>query len=56
MDDVSVYIPMKSINNQEVNFVDILKKISPEEIARKQKLIEQIAPRLQYAVVIIIII
>lgn len=51
VDAVSVYIPIKSINIEGANFIDILKKIPKEDILKKQKLIESIAPRLQYSVV-----
>lgn len=49
--DVSVYIPMKQINEEGSNFMEILRDISPEEIARKQRAIEKLAPSLQYSVV-----
>jgi hypothetical protein len=48
--DVSVYIPRQSIV-EGANFLDILRDISPQEIARKQRAIERLAPSLQYSVV-----
>lgn len=42
---------MQDINNGGLNFLDYLKKISPEDILRKQKAIEIIAPTLQYSVI-----
>ena len=42
---------MKQINEEGSNFMEILKDISPEEIARKQRAIEKLAPSLQYSVV-----
>jgi hypothetical protein len=51
---VSVYIPKQMIMEEGANFVDILKAMSEEDILKKQLAIEQIAPRLQYAVVSIL--
>jgi hypothetical protein len=51
VDNVAIYIPMKTINEDDANFMQILKDIPPEEVMRKQLEIEKIAPRLQYAVV-----
>jgi hypothetical protein len=42
------------IMEEGANFVDILKAMSEEDILKKQLAIEQIAPRLQYAVVSIL--
>ena len=42
---------MKSINEDAVNFLNILRDIKQSDIIKKQRLIEQLAPRLQYAVV-----
>lgn len=50
VDDVSVYIPMKDINENNINFIDVLKAIPPDELKRKQRAIASIAPRLQFAV------
>ena len=54
MELVSVYIPKQMIMEEGANFVDILKAMSEEDILKKQLAIEQIAPRLQYAVVSIL--
>jgi hypothetical protein len=51
VNDLSVYISMKSINADGVNFIDILKSIPIEELQKKQRAIEKIAPTLQYSVV-----
>ncbi len=51
MDAVSVYIPMKRINEEGVNFLEILRAIPDHELKRKQKAIEALAPSLQYSVV-----
>ena len=50
-EDVSVFIPKQSIMEGGANYLDILKGISDEEIMRKQRAIEAVAPRLQYSVV-----
>ena len=49
--DVSVYIPMTEISENNRNFIDILKAIPAEEVLRMQKNIEAIAPTLQYSVI-----
>ena len=51
MEKVSVYIPMSAINVENVNFLEVLRKVSKEEIAEKQALIRELAPRLQYSIV-----
>ena len=51
VDKVIVFIPGQSVINGSVNFFDFLRKIPSEEIDRKQRIIEQIAPSLQYSVV-----
>ncbi len=51
MDKVTIYIPMKSINEQEQNFLDILRAVPESELRKKQQAIQDLAPRLQYAVV-----
>ncbi len=51
MEKVSVYIPMSAINVENVNFLEVLRKVSKEEIAEKQTLIRQLAPSLQYSIV-----
>jgi hypothetical protein len=51
MEKVSVYIPMSAINVDNVNFLEVLRKVSPEEVAEKQQLIREIAPSLQYSIV-----
>ena len=42
---------MKDINDGNTNFLDILRAISPDELLKKQKAIEILAPSLQYSVV-----
>lgn len=51
VDNVSVYIPLKSINSGDANFITVLKALSPEEVARKQAAVRKIAPLLQYSIV-----
>ena len=51
VDEVAVYIPMKTINNDGGNFIAILKAIPAEELARKQAAVRKIAPSLQYSIV-----
>ena len=51
MEEVSVYIPMQAINVDNANFLDILRNISKEEVEKKQKLIRELAPSLQYSIV-----
>ncbi|RYH32498.1 hypothetical protein EON65_00535 [archaeon] len=51
LDEVAVFIPKQNIMEQQANFLELLREISPEELLRKQKAIERIAPTLQYAVV-----
>jgi len=47
--EVSVFIPKQQIQELGVNFLDVLKKISPEDLLRKQQAIALIASRLQYS-------
>ena len=47
--EVSVFIPKQQIQELGVNFLDVLKKISPEDLLRKQRAIALIASRLQYS-------
>lgn len=47
--EVSVFIPKQQIQELGVNFLDVLKKISPEDLFRKQRAIALIASRLQYS-------
>ena len=47
----TVYIPKLDVINGAVKFMDVLKAIRPEAISRKQRVIEQLAPRLQYSMV-----
>jgi hypothetical protein len=42
---------MTKINKEGINFLDILRAISPDELRKKQKAIAEIAPSLQYSVV-----
>lgn len=51
VDEVAVYIPMSKINSDGANFIQILKAIPPEELARKQAAVRRIAPSLQYSIV-----
>jgi hypothetical protein len=51
VDDVSVYIPLKSINTGEANFINILKGLSAQDVAKKQAKIRELSPSLQYSVV-----
>lgn len=51
LQDIAIFIPKQSILEQSANFLEILQAISEEEVARRQRLIASIAPRLQYAVV-----
>lgn len=51
VDAVSVYISMKEMLTDKVNFMERLSSISDDEILSKQSEIARIAPRLQYAVV-----
>jgi len=46
---IGVYIPLDTIMQME-NLMDVLNSIPPDIIAKKQCLIAQIAPRLQYSV------
>ena len=48
---IAVYIPRTAILKENVNFIDVLRAITPEELRKKQLAIERIAPRLQYSVV-----
>ena len=47
--EVSVFIPKQQVQEVGVNFLSILKKISPEDLLKKQLAIARIAPRLQYS-------
>jgi hypothetical protein len=51
IEEVSVYIPIESILDHNVNFLDVLRAISHAELRRKQLAIEKIASRLQYSIV-----
>ena len=51
MDKISVYIPLHDIVFENKNFIDILKGLTPEQVAEKQRAIREIAPKLQYSVV-----
>ena len=46
VDEVSVYIPMKDVNENDINFLKVLRAISTEELRRKQKAIEGGQPNL----------
>jgi len=47
--EVSVFIPKQQIQELGVNFLDVLRKISPEDLFKKQRAIALIASRLQYS-------
>jgi len=49
IEDIAVYIPRAAILDQKVNFLDVLKAITPQELRRKQLAIEKVAPRLQFS-------
>ena len=51
IEEIAVYIPRTAILKEKVNFIDVLRAISPEELRKKQLAIERIAPRLQYSIV-----
>jgi hypothetical protein len=51
VEKVAVYIPMKDINENGINFLDVLRKIPESELRSKQRYISQLAPSLQYSVV-----
>lgn len=51
INEIAVYIPRTAILEHKVNFIDVLRAITPEELSRKQLAIERIASRLQYSVV-----
>jgi hypothetical protein len=42
---------MKDINDNGVNFMTILKSLTPQQIFEKQKHIARIAPTLQYSII-----
>jgi hypothetical protein len=51
VEDVAVYIPMNAIMEEGVNFINVLKAITPMQLAKKQAAIRRLAPSLQYSVV-----
>ena len=51
MDRVSVYIPMKAINEDGANFIHILRNLTSNEIIEKQEAIRSVASKLQYSIV-----
>lgn len=51
LEDVAIFIPKQAILEKAANFLDILGSISDEDLERRQRIIAQIAPSLQYAVV-----
>jgi len=51
IEDVAVYIPVSSVLTGQVNVMLLLSSIPDQEVLKKQKAIERIAPRLQYSVV-----
>lgn len=51
VDEIAVHIPAQQVIDGSVNFLDVLRNITSEEVARYQKRIEEVAPSLQYAIV-----
>lgn len=51
LEEAAVYIPATDVTENGVKFLDVLKAITPEELLKKQRVIERIAPRLQYSVI-----
>lgn len=51
VDRVSIYIPMTDINEKGINFLHVLRNVTPAVLREKQNAITEIAPRLQYSVV-----
>lgn len=48
--DISVSIPGGQVRTGKIKFMDILLKISPEVIRKKQDAIARLAPRIQYSI------
>jgi hypothetical protein len=51
LEKVSIYIPLKDMLQKGLNFMETLKKITPDEIKKKQDAIMKLAPSLQYSIV-----
>jgi hypothetical protein len=51
VEKVSVYIPMRDINENGVNFLNVLRAIPRSVLREKQAYIAKLAPSLQYSVV-----
>jgi len=47
--DISVYVPGGAVRSNQVDFMNVLKAISPEVIRKKQEMLAIVAPRVQYA-------
>jgi hypothetical protein len=47
VEEITVFIPGQSVIDGSVNFLDVLRAIPSDEIDRKQRAIERIAPSLQ---------
>jgi hypothetical protein len=46
-----VFIPKQQVQESNLNYLEILRSITPEQLLKKQQAIARIAPRLQYSVV-----
>lgn len=51
VDMVSVFIARESISDHGVNFLSVLRSISPQTVRKMQLKLQEIAPRIQYSVV-----
>ena len=51
VDEVSVYIPIRDITLNRINFLTLLRSIPTSEILRKQHAIAALAPTLQYSII-----
>ena len=51
VDAATIYIPLQQVLQGSVDFMQVLRDISAEDIQRKQQVIAKLAPRLQYSVV-----
>jgi hypothetical protein len=48
--DISVYIPGGAMRAGKIQFMDVLRNISPDIIRKKQWALSQVAPRIQYSI------
>ena len=44
-----MFIPKQQVQETGLNYLEVLRSITPAELLRKQKAIERIASRLQYS-------